>query len=94
MLTTGRTLHEARLDAQVVEAGLDRRARESANTADIEVALARGETLVLIELQDNLSDDFDSSCLIDIDHHGPHAGARKPSSLRQIHDLISYSTQT
>lgn len=56
---------------------------------DIRAALGRGETPVLVELADDLpSDAIDRARTIVVDHHGPRAGADRPSSLEQVFRLL------
>ena len=59
-------------------------ARASAYADEIRAALDRGETPVLIELDDDLPADIPRDQLVFIDHHGARAGADTPSSLRQL----------
>lgn len=61
-------------------------ARASAYRAEIDTALAAGRTPVLVELIDDLG--LASRGAILVDHHGDAAGADKPTSLRQVFDLL------
>lgn len=53
---------------------------------EIESALRNGLTPVLVELIDDIG--LDEKC-INIDHHGPLAGADRPTSLHQVFALLS-----
>lgn len=53
-------------------------------------SLRRGETPVLIELEDDLPEDaFDRQCAVVVDHHGPRAGADRPTSIEQVFELLA-----
>lgn len=60
----------------------------SAYAARIAQSLAAGERPVLVELSDDLAADVPRERLVFVDHHGDAAGAGKPSSLRQVFDLL------
>jgi hypothetical protein len=81
-------LSEIELGDRVVDFGLYWGARASSYQTEIAAALLRGETPVLIELEDDLPAGFDRNHIISIDHHGVRAGAEKPSALRQVYDLV------
>jgi len=81
-------LSEIELGDRIVDFGLPWGARASAYQAEITAALLRGETPVLIELEDDLPAGFDRDDIISIDHHGVRAGAERPSALRQVYDLV------
>lgn len=76
-------LEEVGLGDRIVDQGLAWGARASAYGQQIRTALGSGETPVLIELVDDLSD-IDRQALVIVDHHGARAGADRPSALRQI----------
>ena len=58
----------------------------SAYAAEIEAALAGGVRPVLVELRPDLPAEMLERCTI-VDHHGPLAGADKPTSLEQVFAL-------
>lgn len=89
MLAIRELLIEAGLGDRTVDHGLAWGARASAYAGGIAASLACGETPVLIELADDLGDDFDRSRILFVDHHGARAGADRPSSLRQVFALIA-----
>lgn len=66
--------------------GLQWGARASDYRSEIEHALAQGETPVLVELQPDLA--LPPGHRVIVDHHGEHAGADRPSSLRQVFELL------
>ena len=74
--------------AALVDKHLSWGAKASDYIADIKTALANGQTPVLVELADDLPGKFDRSRLNLVDHHGPRAGADRPSSLHQVFDLL------
>ena len=82
-------LAEAGLAGSVVDRKLAWGARASAYATDIAAALAAAKTPVLVELEDDLPTGISRDELMVIDHHGVHAGKDKPSSLRQLHDLLA-----
>lgn len=53
----------------------------------IRAALLAGDQPVLVELRPDLPRDVIEECLI-IDHHGPLAGAERPTSLEQVFALL------
>lgn len=61
-------------------------AQASAYRHEIGAAIAGGETPVLVELPDDLA--LGSKSVIVADHHGPRAGAQRPTSLHQVFDLL------
>jgi hypothetical protein len=61
-------------------------AQASAYRDEIEAAIARGDRPVLVELPDDLA--LGSKSVIVADHHGPRAGAQRPTSLHQVFDLL------
>ena len=72
----------------VVDKGLPwRAALASAYAAEIEAALGAGSRPVLVELRPDLPADLLDRCTI-VDHHGPLAGADKPTSLEQVFALL------
>jgi hypothetical protein len=60
-------------------------AKASAYKTEIRTALVADRTPVLVELEDDL--DLGGENII-TDHHGPMAGAGKPTSLHQVFDLL------
>jgi hypothetical protein len=64
-------------------------AKASAYSADIERALHRGQSVVLVELKCDLP--LPTGQLVVVDHHGDRAGADQPTSLHQVFDLLSLS---
>jgi len=89
MLTIRELLH-AHAPECFVDKGLSWGARASAYRGEIEAALKAGLTPVLVELVDDIG--IDGKAVI-IDHHGPLAGADKPTSLHQVFDLLKLSPQ-
>jgi hypothetical protein len=77
-------LVEAGRADRIVDKALAWGARASAYLNEIETALGRGETPVLVELADDLPADIDRGRLVEIDHHGDHAGADRPTALEQV----------
>jgi hypothetical protein len=61
-------------------------AKASAYRQEIAGAIANGETPVLVELPDDIG--LGSKSVIVADHHGSRAGARRPTSLHQVFDLL------
>ena len=52
-------------------------------------AARHDETPVLIELEDDLPEDaFDRRRAVVVDHHGPRAGANRPTSIEQVFGLL------
>jgi hypothetical protein len=84
-------LSEIGLAERIVDRGLSWGARASAYTQEIQSALVRGETPVLIELADDLPAEIDRARIVMVDHHGERAGADRPSALRQMFDLVAAS---
>lgn len=77
---------------RVEDLGLRWGARASAYQAAIGAALGRGETPVLIELEDDLPQcGFDRAAMIIVDHHGPLAGSNRPTSIEQIWMLLGFA---
>lgn len=73
---------------RVVDKGLTwKRARISEYKSEISEALAQGEVPVLIELDGKWPDPMADVRIVD--HHGAAAGKDKPSSLRQVFDLLA-----
>lgn len=70
--------------ADVCDRGLRWGATASAYRAEIDTARAAGRACVLIELGDDLPADYPRSELVWIDHHGPLAGADRPTALEQV----------
>lgn len=66
--------------------GLSWGAKASAYREEIEDTLARGETPVLIELEDDLG--LDPEHVIVVDHHGGRAGAEAATALEQVFALL------
>jgi hypothetical protein len=66
--------------------GLAWGAKASDYREEIEACLQRGETPVLIELQNDLG--RDPSRVMVVDHHGERAGKDRPTSLHQVFDLL------
>lgn len=62
-------------------------AAASAYEGQIRAALVAGNRPVLVELRPDLPGDVIDECLI-IDHHGPLAGADRPTSLEQVFALL------
>ena len=89
MLTIRSLLEEAGLGKAIHDAGLSWGAKASAYRADLERATASGDSPVLVELTDDLEPSFDRSRWLIVDHHNDRAGRDQPSSLRQVHDLLS-----
>jgi hypothetical protein len=83
-----RLIDEAGLDNRIVDKRLAWGAMASAYRLEIEAALAAGERLVLVELCYDLPPAVDRAALIEVDHHGERAGKGRPSSLRQMFDLL------
>ncbi len=83
-----RALLDRRLPGRVEDAGLAWGARASAYEPAIAAALARGETPVLVELEDDLPPTFDRARLVVVDHHGARAGYNAPTSLEQVFALL------
>jgi len=81
-----RHLLEAHAAGQVEDLGLAWGARASAYRPGIEAALARGETPVLVELQDDLPPEIDRARLLAVDHHGE--AAARPTSIEQVFALL------
>ena len=67
--------------------GLDWGASASHYASEIDSALSRGQTPVLIELNVDLDGALLKQCRV-IDHHGPRAGLGSPTSLEQVMDLL------
>lgn len=72
---------------RVIDRQLAWGAKASAYAAEIGEAVARGETPVLIELENDLG--LNSAQFIDIDHHGASAGAEASTSLEQVFALLA-----
>lgn len=68
--------------------GLGWGAKASHYRAEIEEALNRGQTPALVELIDDMELEKSGANVVIVDHHGPRAGADKPSALRQVFQLI------
>lgn len=83
-----RLLEDAGHGARIHDKALSWGARASAYLPDIRAALTRGQSPVLIELEDDLPEDVPRHCLVIVDHHGEQARAGAPCALRQIFDLI------
>lgn len=88
MLEIRALLEEVGIGDRVVDAGLAWGARASSYLSDLEASLAAGEMRVLVELADDLPETFDRSRWLEIDHHGPRAGAAAPTSLEQVFRLV------
>jgi len=85
MVTIAGLLRE--LGVACEDRGLAWGAKASDHGEGIALALARGEVPVLVELAPDLPADLAARCLW-IDHHGEAAGKDRPSSLRQVFDLL------
>lgn len=92
MLEIARLLDEAGLGERIVDCGPAWGARASLYSDNIRAAIDNGETPVLIELVDDLPTSIERRRLVQIDHHGISAGVDRPSSLRQIFDLVAPSS--
>jgi len=62
--------------------------RASAYLPELRAALAAGRRAVLVELADDLPADLPRDRLTWVDHHGPLAGANRPTSLEQVFALL------
>lgn len=85
-MATIRALLAETLPGHVHDKGLRWGAKASAYREEIMSALAQGLTPVLVELEDDLV--LGPTCIIIVDHHGPRAGADKPTSLHQVFSLV------
>lgn len=83
-----RTLLEREAPGRVEDAGLAWGARASHYQDQISAALARGETPVLVELEDDLPAGVDRGRLLVVDHHGALAGHDRPTALEQVFALL------
>lgn len=86
MLEITRLLRRA--GAEFVDRGLAWGACASAYRDEIERTLSDGDTVVLVELADDLTDRVDRSRIVAVDHHGDRAGRDLPSALRQVFDRL------
>jgi len=69
--------------------GLSWGARASDYRAEIDEAMRNGYTPVLVELENDLGlEPHPLGAVIIVDHHGPLAGADKPTSLHQVFALL------
>jgi hypothetical protein len=73
----------------VDDAALGWGAKASAYLEQIVKSLEAGQLPVLVELGDDLPAHFVRERLIFVDHHGALAGLDRPSSLRQVFDLLA-----
>lgn len=89
MLTIRELLH-THVPECFVDKGLSWGARASDYRTEIEAALKAGRTPALVELADDMG--LDGKAVI-IDHHGPLAGADKPTALHQVFDLLKLPPQ-
>lgn len=84
-----RTLLQEHARGALEDAGLAWGAAVSAYVDKIRESLRRGETPVLVELAHDLPESaFDRSRCLVVDHHGPLAGADRPTSLEQVFALL------
>ena len=84
----------ARPDVQVHDRALAWGATASAYIAEIRDALTRGKAAVLVELADDLPADVPRDRLTWVDHHGPLAGADRPTSIEQLFALLDFPPET
>lgn len=85
-MLTIRQLLERHAPGHCHDKGLRWGAKASAYRAEIEAALGRGETPVLVELEDDLG--LADKAVVVVDHHGPRSGGDRPTSLHQVFDLL------
>ncbi len=74
-------------DYAVVDHKLRWGAKASCYLAEIRGAIGAGLRPVLIELESDVQEEIAATCTV-VDHHGDAAGADKPSSLRQVFQLL------
>ncbi|MEO8380938.1 MAG: hypothetical protein ABI779_14845 [Acidobacteriota bacterium] len=72
---------------RVIDRKLSWGAKASAYAEEITEALARGETAVLVELENDLG--LELGQVINLDHHGASAGAEASTSLEQVFALLA-----
>jgi hypothetical protein len=85
-MATVRELLERHAPGRFHDRGLRWGAKTSAYRAEIEACLERGQTPVVIELEDDLGLDRDR--VIKVDHHGEEAGAAAATALQQVFALL------
>jgi hypothetical protein len=85
-MATIRDLLDRAAPGRVHDCGLAWGARASAYRDEIADALTRGDTPVLVELEDDLglSTEERAGRVVVIDHHNDRAGADRPTSLEQV----------
>lgn len=72
-----------------VDKGLSWGARVSDYRDEVLLALDQGRVPVLVELIWDVGDEIAQDRCVIVDHHGDLAGADRPSSLRQVFDLLA-----
>jgi hypothetical protein len=86
-MSTIRDLLERHAPDRFCDKGLAWGARASDYQAEIEGALERKQTPVLIELTVDL--DLPKDRIVIIDHHGQRAGSTQPTSLHQVFEILN-----
>lgn len=86
-MVTIRDLLASMSGVRLVDRKLAWGAKASAYSEDIEGAIARVETPVLVELENDLG--LDPALFINLDHHGASAGAAASTSLEQLFQLLA-----
>jgi hypothetical protein len=89
-MLTIRELLQAHAPGRFIDKELAWGARTSDYRAEISGAQQHGETPILVELINDI--DLDDKAII-IDHHGPLAGADKPTSLHQVFALLGLTPE-
>jgi hypothetical protein len=75
-------------DVEVVDHGLAWGAKASAYLPELRASLGGDDRLVLVELKNDLPNDFPKDQITEIDHHGSAAGVDKPTSIEQVFQLL------
>ena len=77
-------------DVEVHDRRLPWGATASAYAAEIRAAVGRGQSVVVVELPDELPADVPRERVTWIDHHGALAGADRPTSIEQVFALLGF----
>lgn len=89
-MVTIRKLLDQHLPTHYIDDRLAWGAQASAYEDRIRQALTSGETVVLVELEDDLGllSGLDASQVVNVDHHGELAGQDRPTALEQVFKLL------